>query len=145
MRTLRSALILVGLTIAIGCEGGSQDGRQQVTGTVSYGGQPVDEGKIVFEPEAPGAPLATGQIKGGKYEIEPQFGPEVGPYRVRIEGYRKKKVANMPPHPYAGDSQEPGVVTEQFLPVDYNVRTTLFVDIADEGENVHNFDLQAKR
>ena len=116
-----------------------------MTGTVSYGGQPVAEGQIVFEPEAPGSPLATGQIKGGEYQIEPQFGPTVGPYRVRIEGYRKKKVANMPPHPYAGDSQEPGVVTEQFLPVDYNVRTTLRVEIADEGENVHNFDLQAKR
>ena len=117
----------------------------EVSGSVSYGGEPVEEGQIVFEPEAPGTPMATGQIKDGKYQIEAKFGPAAGPYRVRIEGYRKRKVANMPPHPYAGDSLEAGVVAEQYLPADYNARTTLRAEITNDDESVHNFDLQAKR
>lgn len=88
--------------------------------------------------------MAVGQIKGGAYRIEAEQGPAAGPYRVRVEGYRKKKVPNMPRHPYLGDDQEPGVVREQFLPLDYNARTTLGVEIT-EGENVHDFALEAKR
>jgi hypothetical protein len=132
------------LAFAIGCESKTEDGRREVTGSVTFNNQPVEEGQIVFEPESTG-PLATGQIKAGKYEIDPKFGPAAGPYRVRIEGYRKKKVANMPPHPYAGDSAEPGVVAEQYLPAEYNARTTLRVEIASDGENVHDFALKARR
>ena len=145
MRQLVHACVYVAVAFAVGCENSSDGGRREVTGSVSYGGQPVEEGQIVFEPEAPGSPLATGQIKAGEYHIEATYGPTAGPYRVRIEGYRKKKVANMPPHPYAGDNQEPGVVAEQFLPVAYNARTTLRVEITDQEENVHDFKLQAKR
>ena len=139
------AYVLVSLALAFGCESKSDNGRLKVTGSVTFAGQPVEEGQIIFEPEAPGAPLATGVIKAGKYEIEPKYGPAAGPYRVRIEGYRKKKVANMPPHPYAADSAEPGVVSEPFLPAEYNARTTLRVEIGADEENIHDFNLKSKR
>jgi hypothetical protein len=144
MRKIVLGFICVGLALAVGCERATDDGRRAVTGSVTFNDQLVEEGQIVFEPESTG-PLATGQIKAGKYAIDPKFGPAAGPYRVRIEGYRKKKVANMPPHPYAGDSAEPDVVAEQFLPAEYNTRTTLRVEIAADGENVHDFALKARR
>jgi hypothetical protein len=115
-----------------------------VTGSVSFDGQPVEEGQIIFEPQEAGAPLATGQIKGGEYQIDAKYGPITGPYRVRIEGFRKKKVANMPPHPYAGDGTESGMVAEQYLPAEFNSRSTLQVEIKDEDEDVQNFDLKKR-
>jgi hypothetical protein len=144
MQKIFRASACIGLAIVLGCGSETAGGRRAVTGTVSYGGQPVEEGQIVFEPQAAGAPLATGQIKGGEYEIDAKYGPATGPYRVRIEGFRKKKLANMPPHPYAGDSPDASTVAEQYLPATYNTRSTLQVEIKDEDEGVHNFDLQAK-
>jgi hypothetical protein len=144
-RLLQTYVFLSLFTVAVGCESKSDNGRLNVTGSVTFAGQPIEEGQIIFEPEAPGAPLATGQIKVGKYEIEPKYGPAAGSYRVRIEGYRKKKVANMPPHPYAGNTSEPGVIAEQFLPAAYNTRTTLRVEIGADKENVHDFNLKPVR
>jgi hypothetical protein len=145
MARLLKAYVFFSVVFAVGCENKTGDGRQKVAGSVTFASQPVEDGQIIFEPEAPGAPLATGQIKAGKYEIEPKFGPAAGPYRVRIEGYRKKKVANIPPQPYAGDSAEPGVVSEQILPAEYNTRTTLRVEIGADGESIHDFNLKPLR
>jgi hypothetical protein len=144
MRTILTAFVCVGFALATGCESTTEGGRREVTGSVTFNGQPVEEGQIVFEPEAPGARMATGQIKGGKYHIEPKFGPSDGSYLVRIDGYRKKKVGNMLPNPNARGS-DTDVVSEQYLPAEYNTRTTLRIDIAADGENVHDFELKTGR
>ena len=143
MRRYLQATACLWMAIALGC-GGTSGGRQEVTGTVSYVGQPVEEGQIVFEPETDGATLATGQIKSGTYQIAAEHGPVAGKYRVRIEAYRKKRDPRIPPHPYLGEGAEQGVVAEQYLPVEYNARTTLQAEIKDGEENTHNFDLQQK-
>jgi hypothetical protein len=143
MQRVLQALSCIGLAAFLGCGSESGDGRREITGTVSYDGQPVEEGEIVFEPQEAGAPLATGQIKGGEYRVDAKYGPAAGLYRVRIEGFQKKKVANIPPHPYAGDSPGADTIAEQYLPPQYNTRSTLQVEIKDDDEGVHNFDLQA--
>jgi hypothetical protein len=143
MRRSLQAAAFLSMAIALGC-GGMSGGRQEVTGTISYDGQPVEEGQIIFEPESDGSRLATGQIKAGKYQIAAEHGPIAGTYRVRIEAYRKKRDPRIPPHPYLGEGAEQGVVAEQYLPVEYNARTTLQVEIKDGEENIHNFDLPAK-
>ena len=130
------------LVLAASCDSPSKRNRIEINGAVSYAGQPIEKGEIVFEPVSTGIPMATGQIREGKFEIDAKDGPSVGSYIVRVEGYRKKHDPTAKKHPYAAGNQEVGVTTEQFLPAKHNVESTLTVEITREGENVHNFDLK---
>ena len=138
---VRFVSILTVLLVA-GCGSGSKRDRIEVNGAVSYAGQPVEKGEIVFEPVAPGIPMAIGEIREGKYRLDAKDGPGAGSYIVRIKGYRKKHDPTVRKHPYLGEDQEVGVITEQFLPGKHNVESTLTVEITREGENMHNFDLK---
>lgn len=111
---------------------------------MSYAGQPVSDGEIIFEPTGAGLPMVTGSIAGGSYKIGAEHGPAPGAYRVRIEGYRKKKAPGLPKHPYLGDQQEAGVVSEQYLPPQFNSSTTLNAEITSE-KSEYNFELTGKR
>ena len=138
---VRFVSILTVLLVA-GCGSGSKRDRIEVNGAVSYAGQPIEKGEIVFEPVASGIPMAIGEIREGKYRLDAKDGPGVGSYIVRIEGYRKKHDPTVTKHPYLGEDQEVGVVTEQFLPTKYNVESTLKVEISKDGEHVYSFDLK---
>ena len=72
------------LFLAGGCGSGSPSVR--VWGTVSYQGQPVDEGQIVYFPtDGTENPSTGGVIQDGKYDIPKDDGPYAGgTYRVQI-------------------------------------------------------------
>jgi hypothetical protein len=142
MRVSHQVVVLLFVLLFIGCGAGDRRGRRPVEGTVTYLGQPVANGRIIFEPVATNLPTATAQIRDGIYEIESKYGPAAGECSVRIEGLREKRDPSVPKHPYLGDDQQVGVVSEQFLPPKYNAKSVLKVEIKKDGSNVHNFDLK---
>jgi len=76
-------LAIAGLvTLAAGCGGGSS---AVVSGTVTYDGQPVENGTITLLPEDGKGPSAGGQINGGRYRVE---GVTPGRKIVRILGVK---------------------------------------------------------
>ena len=83
-------VIFVGILAPIGCDKGGP-ARYDVSGTVTYQGQPVPIGSIVFEPDSTkGNSGASGsaQIKDGKYDTREEDGTGTigGPHLVRILG-----------------------------------------------------------
>lgn len=74
-----------------GC-GGQGDGvdRYDISGTVTIGGEPVNSGQIVFQPESGAPGMAT--IAGGKYDTRKDGkGTIGGPHTVRIDGLNPSK------------------------------------------------------
>lgn len=77
--------------LALGCGDSEGITRYRMTGTVSFNGQPVPAGTIVFEPDSSaGNPGAAGSaiIVDGKYDTE-SLGIIGGPHFVRIDGAEK--------------------------------------------------------
>ncbi len=124
--------IIVCLSLAVGC--GPKIDRPKlvpVQGTVSYKGQPLAEGTIVFHP-AKGR-SGSGKIKDGKIievtSYEPNDGLPVGQYRVTIESVTG-----------AGDmyAERKSLVPALYGDVE---KSGLTADIKDVKENVLSFNL----
>jgi hypothetical protein len=73
------------MLIACGC---SNQGKTQLQGEVTYGGQPVALGTITFTPKADGF-RAIQTIKDGKFDISAKNGVQPGEYNVLVEGYEE--------------------------------------------------------
>lgn len=123
---------------AIGCGGGTD--RVAISGTASYGGEPIKDGQIAFTPQG-GGQTGIGAIVDGSYSIPADRGPSPGPALVRITANRPtgRKVK---PSAYAPD-QTPQEVYEQFLPAKYNESSELVVEIPDQSSTMENFELTA--
>jgi hypothetical protein len=132
------------LAVLSGCGGKSVE-RAAVQGHVTYRGQPIQDGTILFSPtgRAKGERLepAGSKIVNGEYHLDGKMGPMVGAQRVEIQAYRKtgRKIPDM-----LGDVSKPDrpLVDEviPILPATFNVESTLTADIAP-GENTKDFEL----
>ncbi len=86
---LNCCLALTFALCLVGCE---KEGpaRYEVSGTVTYNGQPVPVGEVVFEPDTyqgNSGPGSVAQIRDGIYQTEPGMGVMGGAYIVRIVGF----------------------------------------------------------
>jgi hypothetical protein len=129
-RFLAVATVAAGLALGAGCDSGSA--RCAVEGEVTYDGQAVDQGGIVFLPEPDDNTRfrATGFIKDGRYEFDDRKGPNPGKYRVQIT-WNKKTGRQV--------KAEGGVMkdeTEQVLPAKYNTKSDLLVDVQPGRNNL---------
>src|SRR5690606_31258058 len=118
--------VLLSLT---GC--GSSDGLQMVSGTVSYNGTPLPEGRIQFRSLEGDQKAYAGGIENGEYSV--RVAP--GPASVEIRASR--------PVPGKFDESNPGEkeqVGEMYIPEKYNSRTELRVDVQPSTEK-ENFEL----
>ncbi|MBN2295923.1 MAG: hypothetical protein JXM70_26060 [Pirellulales bacterium] len=82
------------LPIAVACSKGGPL-RYQVSGKVTYKGQPVPAGRILFQPdESKGnnGPPAAAAIREGRYQTPPELSPVGGPHIVTISGNAAKPV-----------------------------------------------------
>jgi hypothetical protein len=82
--------ILAALSASTGCGGGGVK-RYDLSGSVTYRGQPVPTGSIVFEPDKTKGnegPAGFAKIKAGKYDTRQEGGMGIigGPHLVRIVG-----------------------------------------------------------
>ena len=127
--------VMVALVWLVGCGGGG-DGmeRVDVSGTVTYQGQPVQEGSITFDPQG-GGPVAGAQITGGKYQATGRGAVPVGNYIVRISATvedRENWVEDAMPYP----------PTKELLPRKYNHESDLQREIPSGARNLEmNFEL----
>lgn len=138
------------LTVAAalsGC-GSNSKGLQlaTVTGAVKYRGQPLENAQVVFIPEAPGVPPATGTTdKSGRYQLmtlTPGDGAVVGKCRVSVTARGPDKVlpegqsgSGLP-----GGNTEPG---DPLIPIKYFLPDTsgLTAEVTQGGKPV-DFDLK---
>jgi hypothetical protein len=134
----RVILAITLLTVVQGCN--SRQERASVSGKVTFDGQPLSNGQIVFEPMGAGR-LGIAQIADGAYTMPAQQGPSPGKYLVRITANRPtgEKVSA---GGRAADAA-PVDVVEQFIPPRYNDRSELNVEIGAEGEVVRDFELRS--
>jgi len=88
-RFLRATAMAMLLAAIAGCGQQGSSGLYEISGSVTFAGQPVPGGRIVFEPdEAHGATgmVSIGDITNGGYRTRPQRGFGGGPCRVTIYG-----------------------------------------------------------
>lgn len=137
--TAPTLLAFVALTVLVGC-GGPDAGRASVSGKVTFDGEPVKMGQIAFDPQGQGR-MGIAQIVDGAFQMPPQQGPTPGKYTVRITADRPSgKPAQTTPE-VSGRSV--GESYEQYIPVKYNQRSELTVEIGAEPNAVHDFALTA--
>lgn len=129
---LEFSLAIVAAAFIAGC---SSSDRRAISGEVTFAGEPVDGGSIVFLPGDDGGTKGAAEIIAGKYEIPPQQGLRPGKYRVEIN-WAKPTGKQIP-------SGDPGMTMEERLeviPAKYNTASELTVEIT-AGENKHPFHL----
>jgi hypothetical protein len=135
-RPVLLALGWAAISLQIGCG----DGRVRVTGSVTFGGKPVEEGTIAFEPANGQGPSTGGPITDGVYDLTGDARATAGEKIVRIIASSKtgRKIPVPPPAP-------PGTMIEeriQGIPKQYNDQSSLRVEITPGKDNTHNFDLK---
>jgi hypothetical protein len=121
--------VMAGLVIA-GC---SHEPRlHPVSGSVTFDGQPISDGDILFiTPDGTRGPDPA-KVVGGKYELKTTEGRkrvEISASKIRPGGAR-------------GAGGEP--VPEEYVPARYNTQSELSTTVKAGGENVANFDLKSK-
>src|SRR4051794_4379861 len=86
MRTrICSLVLLIGAVLIAGC--GDPNARRAVSGTVTFNGQPLDQGRIHFAPADKGTSEAGATIENGKYKIPGDVGLVPGTYKVSVFSY----------------------------------------------------------
>ena len=129
--------LMLGLWAAVsGCGPSSQ---VSVQGRVTFDGQPVGPGSIVFLPEAGSeAVKLAAPIEDGKYRIGTERGAKPGAFRVEIS-WSKKTGRQIP-------SADPGMMmdeTQEAIPAQYNTQSTLRRELKP-GDNVCDFELSSR-
>ena len=121
----------------LGC---SDNPQIHVQGQVSYAGQSVTEGQIVFRPlDGTKGPATGGVISNGRYQVPREKGPLAGgTYRVEITGRRPSdKTFQIAP----GVEAE---IKQQFIPPDYNRESSLSIKF-DENDSSQQHDFPLKK
>jgi hypothetical protein len=103
-----------------------------VSGTVTLDGKPVPDGDVILEGVDPVVAADGGKIKDGTF----QFRARGGKKRVVIQASRM--VGQWKPG--MGDP-----VYEDYIPAQYNTKTTLSVDVGPDSPNKWDFQLESKK
>lgn len=136
-------LIVTGLCVAQGC-GEREPHRAITSGSVTYQGEAVPFGDIVFQPLSQDADksFAQGKIIDGKYSFDAAHGPIVGKNLVQIHGY---KMTGRKRLDIAGKSlsEAPAMIDElvPYIPTKFNEASELTVEIKSGANENVNFDL----
>jgi hypothetical protein len=100
----------------------------EVSGTVTWNGQPLSEGTVIFD-AADGAPVSdSGQVVAGKYRLH------VKPGRKLVRFYADRETGKF--NQVMGQMER-----ESYIPERYNVRTEHVVDVVPGGKNRWDFAL----
>ncbi|MEW4563872.1 hypothetical protein AB1K70_15160 [Bremerella sp. JC770] len=133
---LKYLLCLVAILL-VGCSNPNGH-RAPVSGQVTLDGDPLAEGSILFTPMGEG-PSAGGDIKNGHYDLSQALGPAHGKYRVQISAW---KPLGKTVHDEASARDDEILIS--IIPAKYNTKSTLEVEVIQDGENTFDFDLASK-
>jgi hypothetical protein len=128
MRFVPVALLLGSLLALAGC--GSKS--QTVTGSVTFDGEPVKEGRIAFIPDR-GGQGGGGAITNGYYTLD----VPPGKYRVEINASKMTKLPGGQVGMY-GEKEE----LREYIPEKYNAKTELKADVPPPASL--DFNLKSK-
>lgn len=126
------------LVVSLGCTGGNPDGRIPVSGTVTWEGEPIPAGYILFESTS-GGKSSGGQIVDGSFSLVAKKGIPQGTYKVKI-------TANRPSGRKIPDSDFPDQKIdeiEQYIPKSYNDNSDLTLEVDGALEPL-SYELKAK-
>jgi hypothetical protein len=128
-------LLLAGAAVALAATGCGPSGPKLVplSGSVTFKGEPVPAGYVIFTPPAGGGNVRSIPIRNGRYdtaEMVGERGVHPGPNAVRITGYNGKKERF-----YADGKQIFNPVDEQYTVPDAG-GTKDFVIPDSAGKNV---------
>jgi hypothetical protein len=123
---------LVPLLGICGCGGGS--GPIEISGTVTYAGEPIEKGNIGFTPADGQGPSAAALIEDGQYSVSIMPGPKL----VRIEGL---KVIGQKLFRESDPSSPMVDVVEHIVPARYNENSGLTREITRDTRTF-DFDLE---
>jgi len=128
---------VVSLLLA-GCGGGSS-GSAQVSGTVKFNGEPIEDGSISFYPSSGSAGISA-SIEKGKYAVKGTNPPKAGTYKVVVTW--NKKTGKQIPTP--GDEAVMMDDVQQVIPPKFSDKdaTTLTADLKGTGGETKDFDLK---
>jgi hypothetical protein len=121
--------------------------RQAVSGSVTFNGEPLGQGRIQFEPASADAKIAAGgDITGGRFSIARDQGPTPGEYRVTISSSGIQK-SGTDTSPGAEPVTKRGAVrlappAPELIPKEYNAKTTLKAKVEGNGSNTFEFTLK---
>jgi hypothetical protein len=121
----------LGLWALTGCSSGS--GKYDVSGNVTFNGQPIPKGHIVFQPADNSSAPVGAPIQDGAYRLK----APAGKMRVEVHADREKVGAKV-------NSAMGAVDREDYIPPRYNAQTVLSAEVTAGGENQFNFPLTVK-
>jgi hypothetical protein len=131
-----ATLVVVAIVVATGgC--GRDEGRLPLTGTVSWQGQRLEKGSIVFVPTAGHrGPKIGAPIVDGGYEIEAKRGATPGAYRVEV----RSDTGEYPHSPTDARPQTRNGAPQLIIPPEYNTKSRLTVAVSAE-QTTFKFEL----
>jgi len=118
----------------IGC--GDPNGRQPISGIVTFQGKPLDQGVIEFSSSATktGAPVIN-----GKYAVPADSGLEPGVYKVSIsagDGRTPVDSVDGMPGPTGAN-----IVSKEKIPAEYNTKSKQEVTVTSTKSNKFDFTI----
>jgi hypothetical protein len=134
-------LAILSATVFAAVLGCGEQTRKSVSGTVTFDGQPLPVGQIVFEPKTAGR-LGIAQISNGAYIMPAANGPTEGQYVVRITANRP--TGRKAQSGRGGDTKTMVDQYEQFIPAKFNDQSALTTEVDSEGQIVRDFTLTSK-
>lgn len=140
-----SVVLAASITIASGCARPSGPERANVSGEVTFDGQPIETGLIAFIPDgATKGPTAGAAIQNGKYATTANSGPVLGAHRVEIVAHRTGRVIEGAGIEGGGGPSGSVVLekSEMYVPTQYNKNSTLTFEVKS-GKNVQDFSLKS--
>lgn len=139
----RHRLVCIVLVAALaGCNKGGLT-KVIISGDVTYNGQPVTNGEILFYPTGDTqGPVSGAPIKDGHYEASGKGGVPVGTHRVVIHGYRAPKNNSKTGAQSMAAMGEEGGTREQYLPAKFNEKSALEMKVeASKSRDTKDFQL----
>jgi hypothetical protein len=138
--TPRTSVAILALAAISGCSAGDALNRKPISGTVTCDGKPLAAGAILFEPDTYQSGTAVGAtIRFGSFTIAKRDGPVPGSYKVRI--YVSSGIQAPPAKGQTDRLSRPLV---EFLPEQFNAKTTLRADVSESRSNRFRFELSAR-
>ena len=143
-------LLFCCLVLLGGCSKSDEEGRKNITGTVTLDGVKLEKGTIQITPietKAPPGAGATGgtvDIKDGKYELKKNLGLFAGTYSVRISNKIIVNARTGEPLEDMSLYMESGPGTykpQDLLPAKYNTKTELTITVGEDKNQTHDFAL----
>ena len=108
-----------------------------VSGTVSFDGEPVQDGRILFRSKDADGKAYSAPITNGEYEVQAVAGSmtvEITASRIVPGKFGEAASPDEPAPP----------LSEMYIPEQFNSKTTLTAEIDAGGDNTVPFDLSSK-